>query len=157
MTRNEIRIVSNATGNEIVLEADGKPKRGTLGVSYFGTISSVGIAWLQQHGIEVYNEPEWVALIERLFTEMVGEAPPTNAFGTRGPLWGTPEERDAYTVYMNGVEYNPPYATRNTTSASRATKRERAAEKFASIDLESLFKSKTAVEAHADEEEYDEE
>ena len=100
---SNIRVVDVENNKEFSYQATTTPKAGTLGNSYFGTLSSRGIAKLQQAGFSVNNEKEWCDLLRATFKLNEEE------LGTRGEKWSSPEERTAHKVYINDIEFNPEF------------------------------------------------
>ena len=100
-----IRIVDVLTGNEFSYQATTTPKVGTLGNSYFGTLSSKGIAKLQEAGLVVNNEKDWCNLLRATFKLDEED------LGTRGEKWSSPDEREKHKVFINDIEFNPEFTS----------------------------------------------
>lgn len=148
----QVEIVSTATGNSISYSAEGNPKRTNAGHSMFGEINALGLAWLeprlQAKGLPpVANNRGWVEFVRTMLRAIFGEEAPENGFGNRGEAWGTPAERALYKVFVDGEEYNPPYATKNEGAAAK-TKTSQVKAQWSAIDLNALFQQS----AYADEE-----
>ena len=107
-TINEIRVVDTQENTEVNYKAEGDTKKYTLGHSWSCTFGAKAIEKLQKAGFQVFSDKSCIAALVQVLNQYPGLNLTVEDFG-RGVSWSTPESRERYKVFKNGVEYVPEW------------------------------------------------